>query len=900
MIRKLSLFPEIGGPLGLQPAVLDELGAFPVLIGPNGSGKSRLLGLIRLIHEAAPRTEELRTRLSQELSVAREPAARARIQCSLSFVEALARPEAILVDGPQGLRRPCQQDRWIDLTYGRDTAAEHIAAAFPDLPRSESAVSFAAAHRSASTFLQNIAKAMFYGQHPLAASDPKLGAALRDAERFNRVAHSLLGKAVTPAVSVANGLEITANLGGRRFQPAELSPGEGLLLTWAILLHEHAPSLQSAVVAIDEPELHLHPELQERILSSLLELVGGGGQLWVVTHSPTIAARSDVTNRFLVEHGRVWPVPDWPPSEPEPELGLVVSKPPHILPSPSASKAPLGESDFRAISTSESLIYVDKTEFIEDVLNNPAAVLLFPRPRRFGKSLNLSTLRYFVEKSPESQLRAGWFEGLRVWKNHETRKHFGRYPVIYLNLKVTKAGSFSSLLDLVRNEVSDQFEQHRYLLEGSALSASERAFYEKILRAEGKPEDYPHALKRLSRHLEAYHGERVVILVDEYDTPLNEAYLGGYLDEATRFLGNFFSAGLKDNPHLFKGVLTGILRIARESLFSDLNNLSVYSILRPEFATHFGFTEGEVEDLCQRLGSPELMSGLREWYDGYLFGEALLYNPWSVLSCLSSDDKQLATYWADTSSNKLLRSQLLEKGQGRGHELLTLLRGEPIHKPIEENLVLRSLDTVPDAVWSLLLFAGYLRPADPPGTERRRVSLMLPNLEVRHEIEGLVREVREAFASRMGGENEVETMLNALLRGDRAVFEKYLNQFLTNNMSYYDRHHRVPPEHSYHQFMLGMACTLSRSHESKSNLESGDGRSDLMLCPRDEGQPGVCLEFKVRSGKQDVEALLDEALRQIDEKRYTSWLEDRKADPIHKVAIVFEGKKAWVKLASAT
>jgi hypothetical protein len=887
VIRKLNLYPEIAGPLGLQPAILDELGLFEVVIGPNGSGKRRLLGLIRLMLELAPRTEELRTRLSQELSTAREPGARERIQCSLSFVEALARPEAIVVDG--------QQDRWIDLTYGRDTAAEQIAAAFPDLPRSKSTVSFAAAHRSASAFVQRIAEAMFFGQHPQAASDPAVGAALRDVERFNRIVDSLLGKTVTYDV---NGLEITAKLGGRRFRVAELSPGEGLLLTWAILLHEHAPSLQSAVVAIDEPELHLHPALQQRILSSLLSLVEGGGQLWVVTHSRTIAGRSDVTNRFLLKHGRVRPLTNWPASEPEHELGLVVSKPPHILPSPSASKAPLGESDFRAISTSESLIYVDKTEFIEDVLSNPAAVLLFPRPRRFGKSLNLSTLRYFVEKSPESGLRAGWFEGLRVWKNHETRRHFGRYPVIYLNLKATKAGSFSSLLDLVRNEVSEQFEQHRYLVDGSSLSASERAFYEKILRAEGKPEDYPHALKRLSRHLAAHHGERVVILVDEYDTPLNEAYLGGYLDEATRFLGNFFSAGLKDNPHLFKGVLTGVLRIARESLFSDLNNLSVYSILRPEFASHFGFTEGEVEDLCRRFGSPELMSELREWYDGYLFGEALLYNPWSVLSCLSSDDKRLDTYWADSSSNKMLRSQLLEKGHGRGQELLALLRGEPIHKPIEENLVLRSLDTVPDAVWSLLLFAGYLKPADPlRAAERHNVALLLPNLEVRHEIEGLV---RESFSSRVGGENEVETMLGALLRGETDVVEKYLNQFLTNNTSYHDRSHRVPPELSYHQLLLGMACTLSRSHELKSNLESGDGRSDLIVCPRLEGRPGVCLEFKVRRRGEEVEALLDEALRQIDEKRYTSWLEDRKADPIHKVAVVFEGKKAWVKRAFAT
>jgi hypothetical protein len=894
MIRKVSLFPEIARPLGLQPAVLDRLGAFNVLIGPNGAGKSRLLGVVRLMLELAPRTEDLRARLSQALSTASVPAAQERIRRSLRLVEALARPEAIVVDGPQGPRGPSPDDRWIDLTYGPDTAAGLIAAAFPDLPRRKDAMSFAAAYRSAPAFLQEIARALFYGRLPMTASRPGIGEALREAEQFNEIARALLGKEVTPEIS--EGLEVTPHLGGRRFEAAELSAGEGLLLTWAILLHKQAPSLHSAVVVIDEPELHLHPSLQERILSSLLSVVGGDGQLWVATHSPVIAARSDVTNRFLLEQGEVRSLPDWPPSAPARELGLVVSKPPHVLPSSRTAKGPVGESDFRAISTSASLIYVDKTGFIEDVLRNPASVLLFPRPRRFGKSLNLSTLRYFVERSPdEARQRAAWFEGLRVWKSSEARQHFGRYPVIDLDLKTTKTDSFSSLLNSLRHVVSEQYERHRYLLESGALSPSERAFYEKIQRAEGTPEDYPHALKRLSRHLEAHHGERVVILVDEYDTPLNEAYAKGYLDEATRFLGNFFSAGLKDNPHLFKGVLTGVLRIARESLFSDLNNLSVYSILRPEFATCFGFTEGEVEDLCRRLGSPELMNDLREWYNGYLFGEALLYNPWSVLYCLNSEDKRLDTYWADTSSNTMLRKQLLDRGRGLDDdELLKLLRGEAIEKPIDENLVLRSLDTTPDAIWSLLLFAGYLKPAEPPSaTPRRSMPLAIPNLEVRREIEGLV---RESFARQVGGENKLEKLLEALLRGNAEIFEEYLNEFLTNNTSYHDQDGRVP-ELGYHMFLVGMALLRLDSHEVKSNLESGDGRADLMLCPRVEGRPGVCLELKVRRGTEDVDALLDQALRQIVENRYVSWLKDRKAHPIHEIAVVFEGKKAWVKRA---
>jgi hypothetical protein len=702
----------------------------------------------------------------------------------------------------------------------------------------------------------------------------------------------LLGKEVTPEV---NGLEIAADLGGRRFQAAELSPGEGVLLTWAILLHQQAPSLQDAVVLIDEPEAHLHPSVQQHILSSIRAVLGDRGQLWAVTHSPDVAERPDVTNLILVEQRAIRPLAHRPSTADEPELGLVVSKPSIRLPSLRPAKAALGESDFSKIITNSS-IYVDKTQFIEDVLGDPATVLLFPRPRRFGKSLNLSTLRFFVEKSPESQQRKAWFEDLRVWKSDEALRHFGRYPVIYLNLKEAKGDSFSDLFEAVRNTIADLYEEHRHLLDERSLSASEQITYERILRAEAEPKEYWLALKRLSHHLERYHKERVMILVDEYDAPLHEAYFHGYLDKATGFFGKFFSAGLKDNPHLFKGVLTGVLRIARESLFSELNNLSVYSILRPEFSTHFGFTEDEVEDLCWRLGAPELMSGLREWYNGYLFGDQVVFNPWSVLSCLSSKDKRLDPYWVGTGSSKLLRKQLFEKGRGLGGELSALLRGESIDKPVDEKFVLRDLDATPDAVWSLALFSGYLKPAEPwRGADQRSASLTIPNLEVRREIEGFV---REYFSKLVGGTSNVEHMIHALLHGDDEEVQTYLNHILTHTMSFHELNRRTL-EVTYHVMMVSLTAIVEPSYEVRSNSPSGLGRYDLMMIPKVEGKPGVCLEFKRLKGK-NVDRQLDQALRQMDALHYTAELERRGAHPIHKMAIVFEGRRAWVKRAKET
>ena len=371
---------------------------------------------------------------------------------------------------------------------------------------------------------------------------------------------------------------------------------------------------------------------------------------------------------------------------------------------------PIGLSDFRALREG-GFCYVDKTGLIEAVLGDSAQVMLAPRPRRFGKTLNLSMLRYFFEKSPED-LRA-LFAGLAVASSAIAAPHFQRYPVIFMTFKDVKPRSWEDCLAGMAVVLANTFGEHRYLLAHGALESYEgpRSSTAILHRRAGRA-DLVDALRLLSRLLARHHREKVVILIDEYDTPIHAGYTNRYYDDVIAFFRDFFSGGLKDNLHLFKGVLTGILRVARESLFSGLNNIAVYGILRPELAVYFGFTEPEVQGLVEAAGQPENLDGIRTYYNGYLFGGHAIYNPWSVLSFLASADKILRPYWIETSSNDLVRDLLLTGQQGVRADLETLLAGGTIDKPIDENIVLRDVAGSADAVWSFLLFTGYLKTVD--------------------------------------------------------------------------------------------------------------------------------------------------------------------------------------------
>ncbi len=576
---------------------------------------------------------------------------------------------------------------------------------------------------------------------------------------------------------------------------------------------------------------------------------------------------------------------------------------------------PIGTSDFRKLREA-GMIYVDKTDFVTKVLTTSDAVVLVPRPRRFGKTLNLSTVRWFVEKSKED--RSALFEGLAVWGSPEAREHYQRYPVISLTFKDIKAAAEGAALAAIRKEISRAYKEHLYLLKEGALEPWETGSFEQILRAEGPESTYATSLKDLSALLARYHGVEVVILIDEYDTPIHAAATGKDERSVLDFFRVFLSGALKDNPHLHKGVLTGILRIAKESLFSGLNNLTVYSLIRSECATSFGFTEAEVKDLAARTGAETSLSELERWYDGYRFGGQVIYNPWSVLNFLASEDKVLRPYWVHTSSDDLLRRVIFSHGLGKSGELEILLAGGEIDKRIDDRVALRDLDTSPEAVWSFLLFTGYLKATAVrmEGAETR-ATLAIPNKEVEYVYQTLFRGWLE---QRLGGERQVDDLLRAVLSGDAEECERLL-EILLGSLSIHDvavrrspaeRDRRIDeelttdvaltemtPEQIYHVFVVGLLLGLQPRYVVRSNRESGRGRYDVMIAPRTPGQPGVVIELKVpdRRRSETLETAMAAALRQIRERDYAAELRACGAEPIHEMGIVFDAKSVLVKVA---
>ncbi len=555
-------------------------------------------------------------------------------------------------------------------------------------------------------------------------------------------------------------------------------------------------------------------------------------------------------------------------------------------------RLPIGQSDFRMLRQ-QGLTYVDKSAFIVDLLEASAAVLLLPRPRRFGKTLNLSMLRYYLERSDRSV--DDLFAGLAVEQSETARPHRQRYPVIFLTLKDIKEPSWEACLEGLAGMLAGLYREHVELLDSEVLQPHERELFTAILRGSASVSQRAAALRELSRWLALHHGEPVVILIDEYDTPLHAAYHGQYYEQAVGHLRSLLSGGLKDNPHLFKGVLTGILRVAKESIFSGLNNLAVYSILRTEFATAFGFTETEVAALAEQGGSPEAMDGIREWYDGYRFGGQTLYNPWSVINYLDSADRELRPYWIATSSNDLVRELLVEGPQGLRAELETLLAGGVIDKPVEEHIALRDAQAQPDAVWSFLLFSGYLRATEiyTDASHTQWARLDVPNREVHTALATMV---QQWMSVRVGGSSEVRQLLLALLDGDARSLEHYLSRMMKVSLSYHDTGGREP-ERVIHGFIVGLLVSLQPEYEVRSNRESGYGRYDVMVLPRTAGKPGVLLELKTVDMGEDPRAALNAGLRQLRDRDYATELRERGAEPIVELAAAFDGKRAFVARA---
>ena len=554
-------------------------------------------------------------------------------------------------------------------------------------------------------------------------------------------------------------------------------------------------------------------------------------------------------------------------------------------------KIPIGISDFQTI-IEDNYYYVDKSLFIQEVLDLGARALLLPRPRRFGKTLNLSMLRYFFEKTDQDHSHL--FKNLTIWQQGDmyTSKQ-GRYPVIYLTFKDVKSDRWDFCYDMFGNLIAKEYGRHRYLLTSDLLGEDEKTKFTAILNCLASEFNYASSIKELSEYLHRYHNEKVIILIDEYDTPVHCGYLDGFYDDVIGFIRILLGSALKDNTSMEKGVLTGILRVSKESVFSGLNNLEVFSLLSPEFSDHFGLMDNEVEELLNYYEIGFNIVEVKDWYNGYVFGGQTMYNPWSILNYSSKWSQGFRPYWVNTSSNDLVKSIITRSGTEVKEDLEQLILGNSITKIVDDNIVFGEIESNADTVWSFLLFCGYLKAVSMEYRNKRLyVELRIPNMEVEY----LYEEIIISWFSQSIYDRQLHRMLRGLTSGDLELFESIFRDFIEKTFSYFDASGKEP-EKVYHAFILGLLVSLQETYEVKSNQESGYGRYDVMLIPRDPRNKGIVFEFK-KVNKQKNETLteaVDRALEQIEQKKYAQTLTERGVSDILLLGIAFQGKEVLLK-----
>ena len=552
-------------------------------------------------------------------------------------------------------------------------------------------------------------------------------------------------------------------------------------------------------------------------------------------------------------------------------------------------RLPLGLSDFRNLRENGAL-YVDKTSGVAQVVRDEALITLFCRPRRFGKTLFLSTLRYFLETSDTD--RSALFDGLAIWQDAEARRHFQQYPIIWLSLKEVKGDSWEEASRRLGRCLQGCVEGLQWLEEHPRLTKRERAKIGRWLDGGQPVAHLDSMLLELTTLLYKATGKRVVVLIDEYDTPIHSAWMGGYYDKMVGFLRSFLGAGLKDNPALHKSVMTGILRVAREGMFSNLNHLSVLSVLDPLHTESFGFTEPEVSWLQQQTQSPHTMEVLRGWYNGYHVGGTTVYNPWSILSCLSRPTAPPQPYWVNTGSTDQIGDQLWRGDPDFLRDLQALMQGQMLSRHIPDATPLSDMKI--GELRALLLHAGYYTARSVTRAEDGWVAdLVVPNRDV---IAALYILVRRWVHLAQPQESAVRNLLSAMLNGHVEVFERELGALVARALSFHDLVN-PDPERVFHAFVLGLLVLLEQTHLVWSNVESGDGRVDALVIPKSPGGVGVILEFKKVDEEREIEAALAEALRQISVNRYAVKLTEARAGTIRGYAVVCCGKRVRVRAA---
>lgn len=571
-------------------------------------------------------------------------------------------------------------------------------------------------------------------------------------------------------------------------------------------------------------------------------------------------------------------------------------------------KVSIGKQDYESLIKS-GCFYVDKTYFIKEWWESQDDVTLITRPRRFGKTLNMSMLECFFSNKYAG--RGDLFEGLSIWNDEKYRQLQGTYPVIFISFAEIKANNFKDTKNDMVSVINDVYKQHSYLLEDDMLTDAERNLFRQLddysnntnVNKDISNETIYRAVKNLAAILYRKFEKKVIILLDEYDTPMQEAYVNGYWNELVDFIRSLFNSTFKTNPYLERAVMTGITRISKESIFSDLNNLNVITTTNDEYNTSFGFTENEVFAALDEAGLSEKKDDVKLWYDGFTFGKHKdIYNPWSITNYL--DKKEFKTYWADTSSNSLV-GKLIQRGSPKIKKAMEkLLNGEYITVGIDEQIVFDQLDNDEDAIWSLLLASGYLKVDSMDicvSTGEQKYELSLTNLEVRVMFQKLIK------GWFMTGDDSSNEFISALIDGDLEAMNYYINEITLNVFSSFDvagkDESRIRPENFYHGFVLGLMAGQRNTYIIKSNRESGFGRYDVMMIPKqstsESGKklPAIVLEFKVkRDSEKSLEEAVEAALKQIEEKRYDEEILALgiEKERIRHYGFAFEGKKVLI------
>lgn len=587
------------------------------------------------------------------------------------------------------------------------------------------------------------------------------------------------------------------------------------------------------------------------------------------------------------KEGRRWLLPENTPKPSDQRIknALYVKEP--TLAYRAKRPLPIGVSDY--CRATMNYYYIDKTLMIKDVLDELPAISLFTRPRRFGKTLNMDMLRVFFENTGEDT--SVYFRDKAIWQCGEKyRRHQGKYPVIFFTFKDIKFATWEESLEIIGLLFQREFGRHMELLESSRCSDFEKAYFQRVLSLKASSAELTQALSWLSKMLDAHYGVAPILIIDEYDTPIQQGHVRGYYDQVVTFMRNFFSDGLKDNTHISYGFLTGILRVAKESIFSGLNNLNVNSILEERYGAYFGFTPEEVRVMCRYYGVPKKYEEVCDWYDGYRFGNSDIFNPWSVINYFNRKCEPQA-FWLSTSSNDIIGEVLQAATPEIRAKLADLMLDKTILTPVDIGIIYPQIKKNPASVYSFLLMTGYLKIV----TKEQQYNgsylyhVALPNKEIKLAYSKEILAEMEEIVSY----GTVSAIQEALYMGDGSWLQEELSQFLMRTVSFYD----TATESFYHGLLLGLFAVLAGYYAISSNRESGTGRYDIQLMPRKEGMPGILIELKTApkgSSEAQLQRLAAEAIHQIKSCSYETELQRQGVDKIIRYGAAFCGKQVQI------